>query len=118
MLGSFRLSSNARWGALEQLRNVRLIESATSAPDGMIDMPNTSQNSNLTRPADLSTKCGRCGTTLVGPEWSENTTDGRCVHIWQCPVCSHEFETTDNVVEKTESDAELAEEFLSNLLVA
>jgi hypothetical protein len=66
----------------------------------------------------LSTKCAQCGRTLIGPEWSENVADGRCVHIWQCPVCSCEFETTDSVVEKAESDAELAEEFLPNLLVA
>jgi len=66
----------------------------------------------------LSAKCAQCGRTLIGPEWSENVGDGGCVHIWQCPVCSYEFETTDNVVEKTESAAELVEEFLPNLLVA
>jgi hypothetical protein len=82
-------------------------------------MPKTT-NENLS-PASLATlsaKCTRCGGTLIGPEWSENVADGGCVHIWKCPVCSFEFETTDNVVEKTESDTELAEEFLPNLLVA
>jgi len=65
----------------------------------------------------LSIKCAQCGGTLIAPEWSENVAGG-CVHIWQCQVCSYEFETTDNIVEKTESDAELAAEFLPNLLVA
>ena len=78
----------------------------------------THKKSDLTGLADLSAECGRCGTTLVGPEWSENIAGGACVHIWKCPFCSYEFETTDHVVGKTESDAELAEEFLSNLLVA
>ena len=106
-------------GALEQLRNVKLIESVHPVPHGVSNMAiTTNANLDLTSPADLSAKCGRCGTTFIGPEWSENTANGTCVHVWQCPVCSFGFETTDNVVVKTESDAELAEEFLSNLLVA
>jgi hypothetical protein len=78
----------------------------------------TNANLGLASPADLLAKCGRCGTTLIGPEWSENIAGGACVHVWQCPICSYEFETTDNIVEKTESDAELVDEFLPNLLVA
>jgi hypothetical protein len=82
-------------------------------------MPNTiNEELDPARTTVLSAKCAQCGRTLIGPEWSENVADGGCVHIWHCPVCSYEFETTDNVVEKTESDAELAEEFLPNLLVA
>ena len=81
-------------------------------------MPNTtSQNLDQTR-LTLSAKCVQCGRTVFGPEWSENIADGACIHIWQCPVCNYEFETTDNVVERTESVGELAEEFFSNLLVA
>lgn len=76
------------------------------------------ENSYLASSAMPSQKCARCGGTLIGPEWSENVGDGGCVHIWHCPDCSLEFETTDTAVEKTESDAELAEEFLPNLLVA
>jgi rubredoxin len=68
--------------------------------------------------AALREKCTQCGWTLIAPEWSENVGDGGCVHIWRCPICSYEFETTDNAVEKTTPDAELAEEFLPNLLVA
>jgi hypothetical protein len=76
------------------------------------------ENLDLTSRATLSVNCTQCGRPLIEPEWSENVANGGCVHIWQCPVCSYEFETTDSVVEKTESDAELAEEFLPNLLVA
>lgn len=65
-----------------------------------------------------SAQCAQCGTTLIAPEWSENVGEDACVHIWRCPVCSNEFETLDNDVEKTTPDAELAEEFLPNLLVA
>lgn len=82
-------------------------------------MPKTSNETlELASTPVLSTKCAQCGRTLIGPEWSENVADGGCVHIWQCRDCSCEFETTDNVVEKPESEAELAEEFLPNLLVA
>jgi hypothetical protein len=76
------------------------------------------ENWYLTSSAALSQKCVRCGGTLTGPEWSENVGDGGCVHIWHCPDCSLEFETRDTAVDKTESDAELADEFLPNLLVA
>jgi len=31
----------------------------------------------------------------------------------QCPVCGHEFEATDNVVEATPPDAKRVEEFFS-----
>ena len=78
----------------------------------------TNENLDRTSPAELSANCVKCGKMLIGPVWSENTADGGCVHVWQCPICSYEFETKDNVVEKTESDSELAEEFLPNLLVA
>jgi ribosomal protein L37AE/L43A len=55
---------------------------------------------------------------LIFPEWSESVNDRQTINIWHCPACGHEFETTDNVVEQTPSDAELIEEFLPNLLVA
>jgi ribosomal protein L37AE/L43A len=55
---------------------------------------------------------------LIFPEWSESVGERQAVHIWHCPVCGREFETTDNAIEQTLSDAELIEEFLPNLLVA
>jgi hypothetical protein len=65
-----------------------------------------------------SAKCVQCGTLLIFPEWSESVGERQAIHIWHCPVCGREFETTDNVIEQTLSDAELIEEFLPNLLVA
>ena len=65
-----------------------------------------------------STRCMRCGTTLVSPEWLESAGDQATTCIWRCVVCGHEFETTDNVVEQAPSNAELYQEFLPNLLVA
>ena len=65
----------------------------------------------------VSTRCTQCGTSLILPEWSESA-NGQTTHIWHCLVCGHEFETKDNIVEKTPTSAELVEEFLPNLLVA
>lgn len=65
-----------------------------------------------------SAKCVRCGAPLVIPEWSETVGAGQAIHIWHCPVCEHEFDTIDNVVEPTVSEDELIQRFLPNLLVA
>jgi Zn finger protein HypA/HybF involved in hydrogenase expression len=66
----------------------------------------------------LSAKCARCHTPLIAPEWSECVTPQTTLHIWNCPVCDNEFETVDQGVEPSLSEAELADEFLPNLLVA
>ncbi len=66
----------------------------------------------------FSTECVKCGTPLTVPEWSEIVSAGQATHIWHCPVCETEFETTDNCVEQAPSEEELIEEFLPNLLVA
>ena len=65
-----------------------------------------------------STRCTQCGATLIFPEWSECAKDQETTCIWHCIVCGHDFETTDNIVDKAPSDAELYQEFLPNLLVA
>jgi hypothetical protein len=65
-----------------------------------------------------SAKCIQCGTTLIFPEWSESLGDHETIHIWHCPICGHEFETTDDVIEQKPSDAEVIEECLPSLLVA
>lgn len=65
-----------------------------------------------------TTKCIRCGTALVTPEWTESVGDHETTCIWHCAICGHEFETTDNVIEQKPTDAEIVEEFLPNLLVA
>jgi len=64
-----------------------------------------------------STKCVKCGTALIRPEWSESVGEHETTRFWHCANCGHEFESTDNVVEPKPTDAELVEEFLPNLLV-
>lgn len=65
-----------------------------------------------------SARCAQCGTALIFPEWSENAGGQKTTHIWHCLVCGNEFETRDDGVEQSPSDAELVQEFLPNLLVA
>jgi len=66
----------------------------------------------------LSTKCPRCELSLISPEWSENVSDERTMHIWHCPMCGNEFETVDSATAKTISDDETVGDFFSSLLVA
>jgi ribosomal protein L37AE/L43A len=66
----------------------------------------------------ISTECTRCKIKLIGPEWSETVGERQTVHVWRCPICGNEFETTEDHVEQPLPDAELVEEFLPNLMVA
>jgi len=66
----------------------------------------------------ISTMCERCKTHLVTPEWSEAIEGEETVHIWSCPICGNEFQTVDKHPEPEFSEAELAQEFLPNLMVA
>jgi transcription elongation factor Elf1 len=72
----------------------------------------------ITAALRCATNCVQCGTPLVVPEWSETVGAEQAIHIWHCPVCEYEFETTDNRVEQAPSEDKLIEEFLPNLLVA
>jgi transcription elongation factor Elf1 len=65
-----------------------------------------------------SAKCPRCEMKLISPEWSETLAENETINFWCCPICGHQFETTDNIVEPEPSETELAEEFLPELLVA
>ncbi|HEY6859453.1 MAG TPA: hypothetical protein VI358_06675 [Pseudolabrys sp.] len=65
-----------------------------------------------------SARCVQCGTALIFPEWSESAGEQKTTRIWHCLVCGNEFETRDDVIEQSPSDAELVQEFLPNLLVA
>ncbi len=58
-------------------------------------------------------KCMQCGTAVifpgrVGTEGTRGTIDSR-----GCPVCGHEIEATDSVVEGMPPDAKRIEEFFS-----
>ncbi|HKS84899.1 MAG TPA: hypothetical protein VJR71_05440 [Pseudolabrys sp.] len=64
-----------------------------------------------------SQKCARCGASLIAPEWSENTGENEVTSIWHCGACGLEFETKSPSSGPKESELELVEEFLPNLLV-
>ena len=66
----------------------------------------------------ISAACNKCKTHLIAPEWSECINDRQTLHFWCCPICGNEFETVDDRAERVLSEAELAQEFLPNLLVA
>jgi hypothetical protein len=66
----------------------------------------------------VSTLCDRCHAYLPAPEWSESLSERETVHLWSCPVCGNEFQTVDDRAEPVFSEAELAQEFLPNLMVA
>ncbi len=66
----------------------------------------------------VSAECERCKTPLIAPAWSEIVDANEAIHIWHCPICGHEFETTENKVVQTMSDDEVIEDFFPNLLVA
>ncbi|HEY8274557.1 MAG TPA: hypothetical protein VIG56_08395 [Pseudolabrys sp.] len=62
-------------------------------------------------------KCPRCETIQTLPEWSESMRTDETTHFWRCMTCGNEFETMDHLAEPQPSKAELAEEFLPNLVV-
>ena len=55
---------------------------------------------------------------MLAPVWSECVNSHKAVHVWHCPMCGNEFETTDNNVGKILSHDELVDEFFPSLLVA
>jgi transcription elongation factor Elf1 len=64
-----------------------------------------------------SVTCPHCGNAATLPEWSENVGEKTATHIWHCASCTNEFETRDDTVANVPSKAELAQQFLSNLVV-
>ena len=64
-----------------------------------------------------SVTCPHCGNAVTLPEWSENVGEKAATHIWHCTTCTNEFETRDDTVANVPSKAELAQQFLSNLVV-
>lgn len=60
-----------------------------------------------------SGKCVQCGTAMIFAGRSDAEGTWETIVSRQCPVCGHEFEATDNVVEGTPTDAKRIEEFFS-----
>jgi len=68
-------------------------------------------------PTQSSQSCPHCGACVPQPEWSENIGDHEAVSIWRCMGCGKQFETRGRSIGNDLSSAELAERFLSNLVV-
>jgi hypothetical protein len=65
----------------------------------------------------ISAKCPRCELPLLAPEQSVCVSKDKTVHIWHCPMCDNQFETTDQAI-KSISDDELIPDLFTTLLVA
>ena len=50
-----------------------------------------------------SATCPRCGIKLISPEWSKTVSAYMTLSLWRCPICGKDFETTDYIVEETQS---------------
>jgi rubredoxin len=61
--------------------------------------------------------CPHCGTMLTRPEWSERLSETQIARIWCCSSCGYQYETTVDGAGHEPSAAELAEEFLPDLVV-
>jgi Zn ribbon nucleic-acid-binding protein len=70
-----------------------------------------------TIPTAASARCPKCKTALTLLEWSESARENETTYLWRCTFCGHEFETKSNLVEKEPPEAELAEEFLPDLVI-
>jgi rubredoxin len=61
--------------------------------------------------------CPCCGTVFKQPDWSARVSDGQTVSIWRCAVCGYYSERRDKGFGHEPSVAELAKEFLPNLVM-
>jgi transcription elongation factor Elf1 len=68
-------------------------------------------------PVQRPLTCPRCGTVLNQPVWSESVSEQQVANVWRCTSCGYQCETRDEGVAHEPSAAELAEEFLPNLVV-
>lgn len=73
----------------------------------------------MQRPALVhdSQACPQCGISVRRPEWSESVANQEVLCMWRCTGCGNRFETRGPSVGEEPSPAELAEEFLPNLVV-
>jgi hypothetical protein len=67
------------------------------------------------------TICGKCGGSLIAPEWAEYFSEEQLVlNLWSCMNCGNRFETEAFVPidPKSKLDVDVVDEFLPSLLVA
>jgi ribosomal protein L37AE/L43A len=65
----------------------------------------------------MTTKCSKCGETLIAPDWSEFVSERLVVNLWTCTTCGHRFETTARMSEPKMSEKDW-EQMFPPLLVA
>lgn len=71
----------------------------------------------MTGTVEQSQICPHCGTVLMQADWSERAGETQITRLWCCTACGHRSTTTDEGVAPEPSAAELAEEFLPELVV-
>jgi Zn finger protein HypA/HybF involved in hydrogenase expression len=65
-----------------------------------------------------SCKCESCGQWLMAPERSTYVNEEQVSHLWNCPNCSKEFETTIFLSQEAPLTPEVVDTFFPSLLVA
>jgi transcription elongation factor Elf1 len=65
-----------------------------------------------------SFKCECCGQWLMAPERSTYVNEKQVAHLWVCPKCGHEFETSIFLDQEVPLAPEVINTFLPSLLVA
>jgi Zn finger protein HypA/HybF involved in hydrogenase expression len=65
-----------------------------------------------------SCKCESCGQWLMAPERSTYVNEEQITHLWVCPNCGNEFETSIFSGPDVPLTPEIVDEFLPNLMVA
>jgi Zn finger protein HypA/HybF involved in hydrogenase expression len=65
-----------------------------------------------------SFKCESCGQWLTAPKRSTYVNEEQITHLWACPKCGSEFETSIFLGQEAPLTPEVVDTFLPNLLVA
>ena len=67
---------------------------------------------------DHGVECLQCGEGLTAPAWSGPVSVTEVRNFWSCANCGYRFETLDLLNPTGTLSPDIAEEFLSSLLVA
>jgi len=65
-----------------------------------------------------SSKCEHCGEWLIAPARSTHVNEEKVTHLWVCPKCGDEFETSIYLTQDVPLTPEVIDTFLPTLLVA
>jgi Zn finger protein HypA/HybF involved in hydrogenase expression len=65
-----------------------------------------------------SSKCECCGEWLIAPKRSTHVNEEKVTHLWVCPKCGNEFETSIYLTQDVPLTPEVIDTFFPTLLVA